>query len=432
MPLEDELGEALRRAGNGFTADRAALVDAGERRGRRLVARRRAAVIGGSALALAVVATAGAYTGGLLDGSDGGRRAEPVAALPPTPGRGSGPEADPERPGAGTGAVTGEQLLAVFRELLPGGKLTDTTARGTEEPPYVSGVYDDGKGRAAVSLTLSRVDPHGSNARELTECGDKNIQEYDDCTTDRLPDGSRVLLHQGYEYPDRRVDTKLWRAVLVTPRGYLVQASEWNAPAEKGVPVSRPDPPLTTAQLKALVASDKWHPALNDLPAAERDPAADAESATALRNRQAEVALKELLTPYGMAILSQGGEGSQNRGDERGYAVLDDGRGRSLVQLGVQRTGNTAVFTALFSGADVTTLPDGTKVRVTQGPAEKGTGKGVVEWSVDTLREDGLRVRVSAFNTANQSGAPTRKSPVLTLEQLREIALAPGWNRLRD
>ncbi|MEU9235075.1 hypothetical protein AB0D36_22040 [Streptomyces subrutilus] len=424
MPLEDELGEALRRAGNGFTADRAALVEAGERRGRRLVARRRAAVIGGSALALAVVATTGAYTGGLLDGSGGGSRPQPVAAPPPAPSRGSGPGANPAVPRSGTGAVTGEQLLAVFRELLPGGKLTDTTARGTEEPPYVSGVYDDGKGRAAVSLTLARVDPHGSNARELTECGDKNLQEYDDCTTEQLADGSKVLLHQGYEYPDRRVDTKLWRAVLVTPRGYLVQASEWNAPAEKSVPVSRPSPPLTMAQLKALVASDKWHPALDDLPAAERDPAADTQGAIALRDRRPEAALKGLLTPYGIAILSQGGQ------DGHGYAVLDDGQGKSLVQLSVQETDNTAVFTALFSGPGVTTQPDGTRVRVAQGPAEKG--KGVVEWSVDTLRKDGLRVLVSSYNTANQTGTATREAPVLTVEQLKEIALTPGWNRLHN
>ncbi|WP_051858914.1 hypothetical protein [Streptomyces xanthophaeus] len=78
MPFEDELGEALRRAGDGFTADRHALVDAGERRGRRLVARRRASVIGGSVLALAVIGTAGAWTTGLLGGSG---RAE-VAARP--------------------------------------------------------------------------------------------------------------------------------------------------------------------------------------------------------------------------------------------------------------------------------------------------------------------------------------------------------------
>ncbi|MFD4246665.1 hypothetical protein ACFWP3_34465 [Streptomyces sp. NPDC058525] len=431
MSLEDELGEALRRAGAGFTADRDALVDAGERRGRRLVARRRAVVAGGLVLALAVIGTAGAYTGGLLGGSgSGGARPGLIAGPPASSGGGPGADGAPALPGGGTGAVTGEQLLAVFRDLLPGGTLTGTTTRGTEEPPYVSGVYDDGNGKAVIGLALSRVDPHGSTARDLTRCGDKNVEEYDDCTIEQLADGSRLLLRQGYEYPDRREATKLWRAVLVTPRGHLVEASEWNAPAEKGAPVSRPDPPLTTAQLKALVTSDKWHPALNDLPAARRevpagpDSGRGADPAAPLRERRVEAALKSLLTPYGIAILSQGGQ------EGHGYAVLDDGQGKSLVQLSVQWTDNTAAFTALFSGAGVTTLPDGTRVRITQGPAEKG--KGVVEWSVDTLREDGLRVRVSGFNTANQSGTATRAAPVLSLAQLQEIALAPGWVRPGD
>lgn len=66
MPFEDELGEALRRTGDGFTSEGRDLVDAGERRGRRMVARRRAAVAGGSVLALALIGSAGAYANGLL------------------------------------------------------------------------------------------------------------------------------------------------------------------------------------------------------------------------------------------------------------------------------------------------------------------------------------------------------------------------------
>ncbi|MFG2983274.1 hypothetical protein ACGFYQ_18840 [Streptomyces sp. NPDC048258] len=420
MPFEDELGEALRRAGDGFTADRLALVDAGEQRGRRLVARRRASVIGGSVLALALIGTAGAYTGGLLDGSGSGRQAD-VAAPPALPNGGSGKNGspDPKRAGAGTGAVTAEKLLAAFKALLPGGKLTDTQAHGTDQPPMVSGVYDDGGGKAAISVYLSRVDPNGSNARQLTECGDKNLQGYDDCRTEQLADGSKLLLHQGYEYPDRRVDTKVWRAVLLTPQGFMVHASESNAPAEKGAPDSRPNPPLTTAQLKALVTSAAWLPALNDLPPAEREQA-QPESSGALAYMDAEAALERQVARYGLPVGSKGGEGGY------GYVVLDDGKGMSLVQLNVTKNETASGF----KGADVTTQPDGTKVKVTQRPTEKG--KGVVEWTVDTLRTNGLRVVVSAYNTANQSGAATRETPALTLEQLKEMALAPGWNRAEN
>ncbi|THA75124.1 hypothetical protein [Streptomyces sp. A0592] len=428
MPFEDDLGTALRQTGNGFTADRQALVDAGEERGLRLVARRRAAVVGGSVLALALIATAGAYTGGLLGG--GGDADAVHVASPPTPDRSPGPTGGPDSgpgkgPRTGSGAVGAERMMVNLEKALAGqsGKLTPMEARGTESEggAAVSGVYDDGKGKAAVSVGLSRVDPEGSQADQLTQCGDKNLQGYDDCRTERLPDGSKLLIFKGYEYPDRRVDTKCWRAVLVTPAGFLVEASEWNAPAQKDAPVSRPNPPLDSAQLKTLVTSPVWHPALNDLPAAEPEPARPgAESGTALKDRSAADALESLLVPVGIPIASRGGEGSY------GYAVLDDGKGPSFVQLNVTKGESTSGFT----GAGVTTQPDGTKVRITQGPAEKG--KGVIEWTVDTLRGNGLRVTVSGFNAANQNGAATRPTPAVTLEKLKAIALAPGWNRDRN
>ncbi|MFG2991073.1 hypothetical protein ACGFZK_17620 [Streptomyces sp. NPDC048257] len=416
MPFEDELGGALRRAGDGFTTDQHALVDAGEQRGRRLVARRRAALAGGSVLALAVIATAGAYTGGLFDGSGASGTAD-VAAPPTLPGK------DGKQPPAGSGAVTAEQLITNLRGLLPGGQLTQPQARGTgdELGPHVSGVYDDGRGKAAIAVRLQRVDPKGSIAREQTECGDKTLRGYDDCRTEQLADGSRLLLYKGYEYPDRREDTKVWWAVLVAPQGFLVNVSEWNAAAEKGSPVSRTDPPLATAELKALATSPTWHAALNEL--TEPEPEAPRESSSAaLRDRNAGAALEHLLGGFGITapIVAKGGEGTY------GYAVLDDGKGKSLVQINVQQ----AAKELDFSAAGVITQPDGTKVKVSTGPGEKG--KGVIQWTVDTLRKDGLRVVVSAFNTADQSGAPTRREPALTLEQVKEIALAPGWNRTRN
>jgi hypothetical protein len=46
-------------------------------------------------------------------------------------------------------------------------------------------------------------------------------------------------------------------------------------------------------------------------------------------------------------------------------------------------------------------------------------------WTVDTLRTDGFRVIVSAFNAGNQHDAASRPTPALTEDQLREIALSP-------
>ncbi|MEV8530672.1 hypothetical protein [Streptomyces sp. NPDC051211] len=416
MPFEDELGDALRRTGDGFATDQRALVDAGEQHGRRLVARRRAAAITGTVLAMAVVGTVGAYSGGLFGGGDGGADQMNVAA-PSLPSASASRPADRQKdPGAGTGAVTAQQMIADFKALLPGGTLTDTQARGTTDAaPMVSGVYDDGKGKAAVSLSLSRVSPGGIMARQMTECGDKELIGYDSCTSEKLADGSQLLLYRGYEYPDRRVDTKVWRATLVTPQGYLVDASEWNAPAEKDAAVTRPTPPLTLAQMKALVSSDKWHTALNDLPAAQPEKSTPAPPA----GPDAGAVLQSMLPKKGVTVVSKGGEG------DYAYAVLDDGKGKSLVQVNAQ-PGMGDVAGELFGSGDVTTLPDGTKVKTEKKAGEKG-GAGVVWWTVDTLRPDGLRVVVSGFNTGNQNKPATRATPLVTMEQMKEIALSPKW-----
>ncbi|MFG2293521.1 hypothetical protein [Streptomyces sp. NPDC048603] len=422
MPFEDDLGEALRRTGDGFPVDQRVLVDGGELRGRRMVARRRAAVVTGTVLAMAVVGTVGAYSGGLFGGGSGNGGADEVnvAAPPSASGSRTGKDAfDPkDDPYAGTGAVTAEQMIATFKALLPEGgtRLTAPEARGTDAPPMVTGIYDDGKGRAAISLGLSRTDPNGGPAEQLVNCPSKSQLDYQTCTTEKLADGSRLLLFQGYEFPDRRVDTKVWRATLITPQGFVVDASEWNSPAEKGAPVSRSLPPLTLAQMKALVTSDTWHPALNDLPAAKPDkPVPPMAGPVALD------VLQDLAPKYGAQLVDKGGEGNY------AFVVLDDGKGKSLVQVNAQAGEISADELArMFSGPGVTVLPDGTKVKTEQRPGEKG-GKNVAWWTVDTLRTGGKRVVVSAFNSGSQNAPATRKEPVLTMDQLKEIALSPKW-----
>ncbi|MCX4628445.1 hypothetical protein [Streptomyces sp. NBC_01443] len=409
MPFEDELSEALRRTGDGFTPDPHALVAAGEQRGRRLVARRRAAVVGGSVVALAVIAAGSAYTGGLFDGAGGSGTT--VAAPPAVPTEPPGPKEK-----TGGGAVSADQLIGVFRQLLPGGTVSGAKARGTgeTESPRVSGLYDDGEGPAALGVGLSRVDPKGRTAAQSVTCPDKNLQDFDGCTAETLADGSKLMVFQGYEYPDRREPTRVWRAVLVTPQGHQVDVQEWNAPAEKGQPVSRTDPPLSPAKLKAFATSPLWQPALSDLPAAEPDAAAG-PTATA---PGAGAVLESLLPKTGITVDSKGGEA------EYGYAVLDDGKGKSLVQVNVQ-AGMGDALRGHF-GAGAVTLPDGTRVKSEARDGEKG-GANVVWWTVDTLRPDGRRVVVSAFNTGNQNKPATRDKPILTMEQLKQIALDPKW-----
>ena len=92
MPFEDDtsdnefennLGEAIRRTGGTFATDRRrVLLEAGVRRGRVKLARRRAAVTGGL-LAVAMIGTVGAYEGGLLDEPDGTSVADKERARAP-------------------------------------------------------------------------------------------------------------------------------------------------------------------------------------------------------------------------------------------------------------------------------------------------------------------------------------------------------------
>ncbi|WP_369360526.1 hypothetical protein [Streptomyces sp. cg2] len=416
-PFEERLSAALHQVGGAFDADRAALTTAGAAHGRRLALRRRAAFVSGAA----GVALAG--VGGVLlvpwGGSPADSRQASVAADGPPVRSASSPNA----------AVGKEEMIRTLEKLLrkslpEGGTISNEEGRGVggqglDARPFASAVYDDGKGPAALSVSLGRVEPGGPEARKQTECPAKVFVPYDACSTERLPDGSAFMVLQGYEYPDRRVDTKLWTANLVTPSGQHVSVREWNAAAEKGASASRPQPPLSQAQLKALVSAREWRRIVDAIP---ENPPRRAGNPFAPRQGAGAPAVDTLsgLIPKGLRVVEKNDDG----GPEFAYAVVDDGRGRSLVEVNVQ-PGMGDVAGDLFHPGDET-LPDGTRIAVHRGPGEKG-GDGVRMWTVDTLRADGRRVVVSAFNADTQQSAATRRSPALTIEQLRQIALSPKW-----
>lgn len=137
-----------------------------------------------------------------------------------------------------------------------------------------------------------------------------------------------------------------------------------------------------------------------------------------------------LLMPTFLKLLPQGvtvGE-KVDSGGEFASVVVDDGQGRSLVQINVQQDMRD-VADQLYG--DATTLPDGTLLATSQVPGEKG-GKGVVWWTADTMRPDGMRVVVSAFNSGAQSTPATRPEPALTMKQLTALATSPEWLKLQQ
>ncbi|MFF4251461.1 hypothetical protein ACFY1L_09655 [Streptomyces sp. NPDC001663] len=405
-PFEERLSAGLRQAGGAFETDRAALVAAGALKGRRRLMLRRAAGVGGAA-GLALVGVGGAAL--LLPG--GGSPREDDSSVAATHSATSSPAPAP---------VSGDSLIRTLEKLLPDGKFSQAEAHGTDERPgpYVHLVFDDGKGAAAVGVGLGRVEPGSDEARQVTKCPGKAYVHYDACGTTRLPDGSLVMVLQGYEYPDRRVETKWWTAELVTPQGHHVSVSEWNAAAEKDAPITRDRPPLSPAQLRNIAAAKAWRDAVDATPEDPNKPSAQPSSTETAAAVPVAPTLRSLL-PKGFTISEDSGSDSGF-----GYAVLDDGKGKSLVQVNVQ-SDMSDVAGDLF-GSDAETLSDGTKVATHQGPGEKG-GTGVVMWTVDTITADGRRVVVSAFNSGAQDTAATRKTPALSMKQLREIALSPKW-----
>ncbi|MFD5270046.1 hypothetical protein [Streptomyces sp. NPDC058335] len=418
-PFEDRLSAALHQAGGAFDTDRAALVAAGEVRGRRLRLRRRAAIVGGAA-GLALVGVGGALL--VPSGAGGSPQHGSVAAT--GSGTPSAVAATPAVP-----AVSGAEMVRTLTKLLPKGEVTRGEARGTDSPlpPFAQVVFDDGKGAGSVSLLVDRVRGGGEAfdpASAVTPCPEMELPDsgLDSCVTQTLPDGSVVTLIQGYEYPDRRADTKSWSADLVTPDGTRVSVSEWNAAAQKDKPVSRPEPPLSLEQLKTLAAADEWRRVAGAIPEETRKPSSSTEGSTAGATGYEGRRILAILTkslPDGVKVVS-----SDHDETEFAYAVVDDGKGKSYVQINMQRDMSDAAGELYGSGAE--TLPDGTRVATRQGPGEKG-GEGVVMWTVDTMRADGRRVVISAFNSGSQTTAATRPEPALTMAQLRKIALSPQW-----
>ncbi|MEU6553365.1 hypothetical protein ABZ915_24265 [Streptomyces sp. NPDC046915] len=400
--FEDRLSAVLHETGGGFDTDRAALAAAGQVRGRRLLLWRRATVVSGTA-GLALIGVAGALL--LPSGESQDPQRSSVAANPKAT-RSASP-------------VTGDQLLRTFEKLLPEGKISGQVARGADESlytPYATVVYDDGKGAGAVGISLGRAETGSQQGSQLTTCPDKTFTPYEHCSTSRLPDGSRLKVIQGYEYPDRRVDTKMWDVELVTPAGQHVSVTEWNAAAEKDAPITRPEPPLTTAELKKIAAAEVWRGYIDSIPEDPRKPTAATRTSPAVTG--ARTTLLGLL-PKGLDVVAKSTDDT-----DFAYAVVDDGKGRSLVQVNVQADMRDVAGDLFGAGSE--TLPNGTRVAVRQGPGEKG-GEGVVMWTADTMRADGRRVVISAFNSGTQHDAATRKTPALTVEQLRKIALSRKW-----
>ncbi|WBP88817.1 hypothetical protein [Kitasatospora cathayae] len=404
--FEDDLLYALTRTGEGFRPDQAGLVAGGYQRGRRRWRRRSTAAVVGGAAALALVGTGAVYLTG--NGSTSGGTATVAAA----PAASTGVALTPASAGAGTptptataaAAVTGDEVLATFKALLPEGEITDASGRGSNgSMPTFAGaqlVFDDGAGKSQLMVGVQK---HRKGQAQERSCPDAKINRIDACSVTTLADGSKLFLSEGYEYPDHRADTKEWMASLTGPDGREINLSEWNSAQEKGASVSRPNPPLTLDQLRAIVTDKSWDRIVAGVQPDGVDPAAT-DTGLSLQDRQAILAK---LLPAGVTVSKIDGNETfadvqLTQGGTTGSLVL-------RVQKLVRQPGDQTE--KMFEGATV--LPEGGLLKL-YGP---GTPNPKGQPMADVLRGD-LRI------LAGQG--PTGK-PLLSLDQLKAIAASPEW-----
>ncbi|WP_046732708.1 hypothetical protein [Streptomyces humi] len=109
-------------------------------------------------------------------------------------------------------------------------------------------------------------------------------------------------------------------------------------------------------------------------------------------------------------------------GGRSGQLWVDDGHGKSLLEVHVSRqTSTTAIRSHVFAGT--TPLADGTLIESRQTPP--GTGPG--HETVNVLHPDGLYVTLMQWQAASQNAPSTRSAPIMTLAQLRAIATSSRW-----
>ncbi|HJD81703.1 hypothetical protein [Kitasatospora aureofaciens] len=409
--FEDDLLYALTRTGEGFRpdqTDQAGLVAGGYQRGRRRWRRRSTAAVVGGAAALALVGTGAVYLTG--NGSPSGGTATVAAA--PSASTASAAALTPASAGAGTpttptaaATVSGDEVLSTFKALLPKGGITGAGGRGTDDPQlkgtYVGAqlVFDDGAGKSLLMLGVQKHRPGQSQDRS---CPELKPGQLDACSVTTLADGSKLYLSEGYEYPDHRATTKEWMASLTGPDGREINLSEWNSPQEKGAPDSRPSPPLTLDQLKAIVTDKSW----DRIVAAVKPDGVDYAALSTGVSLQDRQAILTRLLPAGVSTTKvDGNEVVMN------VELAQGGATGSLVVRMQKLTGQTGEAKDGSQGA--TTLPEGGQLKL-YGP---GTANPKGAPMAEVVR-NGILVQV---------GEPPTGKPLLSLDQLKAIATSPEW-----
>lgn len=145
-------------------------------------------------------------------------------------------------------------LAAVTAELSTYGDLTAMRSTSNiNSTTTAEGVLDDGHGRAFVSMLIAPG--FGAGSAEEAPCEDDPADKRYTCSRTELADGSVVMASESPEYSDGREPQLQWEVVHYRTDGSTISITEWNAPAQKGVPVTRKTGPLGFGAMKKIIQS---------------------------------------------------------------------------------------------------------------------------------------------------------------------------------
>jgi hypothetical protein len=319
-------------------------------------------------------------------------------------------------------SASAQQMVHLLESVLPEGELSGQRGNGVVRgdkpgpPPSAELVFGDGPRAAKVTVKLNRY-PVPVPAL-LSQCPSTAYYPYSRCTQKTLPGGAWLVADESPQEVDKSSGAKVYSALLTFDDGRQVAVFESGSPNGRAT-TKDSALPLSLDQVSAIATSQVWRPVFSAMTAPRSgDPGAG--STPRMSGAQISGTIEQLLPP-GLPASNKGGS------EGFGYVVVDDGRGKSLVAVNVQRwQTDDPDMTNLFRKAD--TLPDGTRVSITKGAPDDG-GERAIEWCVDTFRTDGLRVAISALNAPAYPLSATREEPALTTRQLQQIALDPAWRR---
>lgn len=234
MDFETELRERLHAGVDDTPVDVGELINGGVTKGKLFVRRRRLAQLVAGTAMVAVIGSVAAYAGSLRD------QADPQI----------GPAATSTQAQREQAALTPQAAVAILLDLLPAdGRTGDYTGGSYPKPGLANEVwarftYTDAKGPSNLSLGVM------PEAMPLSCAGQAPT-----CTVTTLPNGSKLMLEETVSLDGSNLRTR--QAHLVRADGLYISLISDNGKYWKD-DGTRAQPPLSLAQLRAIVTSPRW------------------------------------------------------------------------------------------------------------------------------------------------------------------------------